>query len=160
MMSTWLCFISALIVILKSESYKLEDAYVGNTFFDGFDFVSWSNGCGEAVDESTARSLGMINTTSSTAYISVENTKKYTGQSKCRQTVQIQSKKQYDNGLFIVQAKHMPYGYDHNTRPPYTYTSNLPLMCFTYTQLRNMAIVLVNGYVTYLLLWFNILSIS
>ena len=111
-MSTWFYFITTLFLLINSQSYKLEDAYVGNTFFDGFDFVSWSNGCGEAVDESTARSLGMINTTSSTAYISVENKKKNTGQSKCRQTVQIQTKKQYNNGLFIVQAKHMPYGYE------------------------------------------------
>ena len=82
----------------------------GGKFLDCFDFATWSNGCGEAVDYNTAVSLGMINTTQYQTYIGVESNNQYNKNGKCRQVVQIMAKFKYDRGLFVLNAEHMPYG--------------------------------------------------
>eukprot|EP01084_Bolivina_argentea_P047259 87064_1 len=92
-----------------SQSYKLQDSYIGNTFFDGFNFdMSHGGVFDQFVNYSTAKEMGMINTTSNTVYIGTDYTNKVG--SSGRPAIQISSKKGYTTGLFILDASHMPQG--------------------------------------------------
>ena len=107
-----LLLLACLTIGTQGQSYKLKDEYTGDTFFDGFTFVNWTNGCGQAVNYSEAKSSGLINVFSnSSIYIGVDHTNKYSeAEGFCRKTVQIQSKKMYNESLLILQAQHAPYG--------------------------------------------------
>jgi len=98
-------------IIVIDGGYTLIDEYKGTTFFSHFDFTSWNNGCGRPLSESEAITAGIINTTETKAYIGVEDKSKYTNNDGyCREVVQIQSKNSFNEGLFILNADHMPYG--------------------------------------------------
>eukprot|EP01084_Bolivina_argentea_P047261 87070_1 len=104
-----LLLISFIFTVTFAGNYKLQDTYMGNTFFDGFRFDMQHNGVfDQFVDEQTARSKGMINTTATTAYIGTDYTNKCS--SSGRPAIQIESYKLYDQGLFILDASHMPQG--------------------------------------------------
>ena len=103
-------FFAALAALIHCQVYELVDTYAGETFFDGFNFTTWNNGCGEPLDEKDATSLGLINSTDDTVYMGVEHTKVYDQDNEyCRETVQINTKKEYDDGLFVLNATHLPY---------------------------------------------------
>eukprot|EP01084_Bolivina_argentea_P089121 160877_1 len=105
-----LIFISFKCIIIKCGNYILNFSYVGNTFFDDFYFVdgvsdkSFSN----FMNKSEATSMGMINTTSSTAYIGTDYTN-IVG-SEGRPSICLKSYPTWSSGLFILNASHMPTG--------------------------------------------------
>ncbi|KAI9763413.1 MAG: hypothetical protein M1840_000544 [Geoglossum simile] len=91
------------------QQYVLDDDY--SNFFDSFDFwtaADPTNGYVDYVDEAAARSLGILDDSSSAVKFGVEHNHNYpTGG---RPSVRIQSKATYNKGLVIADIKHMPGG--------------------------------------------------
>ncbi|KXH43155.1 endo-beta-glucanase [Colletotrichum simmondsii] len=97
-------------------TYKLSDTYSGENFFDGFNYFNTYDPTGGMVhyvgaDEAASRNLTYA--TSSTAVLRVDHTTGNTSSpdaSTGRFSVRVESKTQYDKGLFIFDVKHTPYG--------------------------------------------------
>ncbi|KAH6893280.1 concanavalin A-like lectin/glucanase domain-containing protein [Thelonectria olida] len=97
-------------------SYKLVDTYSGESFFDQFNYFTGydpSNGFVHYVPQTQAESLNLTYASSSTAVLRVDtsvgpgdNPDASTG----RFSVRVESKTTYNNGLFIFDVKHTPYG--------------------------------------------------
>ena len=95
--------------LIHSASYKLVEERKGNTFFDGFNFETHGGTFSDFIlSESQAKSMGLINTTSNTAYIGTDYWNKVN--SSGRPAIQIGSKTNYTQGLLIVDISHMPFG--------------------------------------------------
>ncbi|KAI0865754.1 concanavalin A-like lectin/glucanase domain-containing protein [Xylaria cubensis] len=96
--------------------YTLADEYSGSTFFDNFDyFVGYdpAQGFVHYVPKEQAAQLNLTYASESTAILRVDtsvgpgsNPDASTG----RFSVRVESKRQYNNGLFIFDVKHTPYG--------------------------------------------------
>lgn len=100
----------AALVRLSIAGYVLEDDYSPTNFFDSFDFFSGqdpTNGFVSYVDQSTAQSSNLINSTSSSVYMGVDHTNVTPNG---RPSVRLTSKKSYDSGLVILDLAHMPAG--------------------------------------------------
>ncbi|KAL0944008.1 putative endo-1,3(4)-beta-glucanase [Colletotrichum truncatum] len=97
-------------------SYKLSDTYSGETFFDKFNYFNTYDPTGGMVhyvgrDEATTRNLTYA--TSDTAVLRVDTAvgpSSTPDASTGRFSVRVESKTQYDKGLFIFDVKHTPYG--------------------------------------------------
>ncbi|WQF79854.1 Putative glycoside hydrolase family 16, concanavalin A-like lectin/glucanase domain superfamily [Colletotrichum destructivum] len=97
-------------------SYKLSDTYSGENFFDKFDYFNTYDPTGGmvhyvAAEEAASRNLTYA--TSDTAVLRVDHTTGNTSTpdaSTGRFSVRVESKTQYDKGLFIFDVKHTPYG--------------------------------------------------
>ncbi|OCK93757.1 glycoside hydrolase family 16 protein [Cenococcum geophilum 1.58] len=100
----------AALVRLSIAGYVLKDDYSPTNFFDSFDFFSGqdpTNGFVSYVDQSTAQSSNLINSTSSSVYMGVDHTNVTPNG---RPSVRLTSKKSYDSGLVILDLAHMPAG--------------------------------------------------
>ncbi|KAJ0158845.1 putative glycosidase C21B10.07 [Colletotrichum tanaceti] len=85
-------------------SYKLSDTYSGEDFFDEFDYFNTHDPTG---------GMNLTYATSDTAVLRVDHTTGNTSTpdaSTGRFSVRVESKTQYDKGLFIFDVKHTPYG--------------------------------------------------
>ncbi|KAI1375269.1 glycoside hydrolase family 16 protein [Hypoxylon crocopeplum] len=97
-------------------NYSLADEYSGTTFFDNFDyFVGYdpAQGFVHYVPRETAVNLNLTYATSDSAVLKVDTSVGNTSSpdaSTGRFSVRVESKTQYDNGLFIFDVKHTPYG--------------------------------------------------
>lgn len=91
--------------------FTLVDSHSGNGFFDAWSFWTTgdpTNGIVNYVDESTARSNGLLEVNSNgNAVMRVETTPTVANN---RMSIRITSVKSYNGGLFILDAVHMPTG--------------------------------------------------
>ncbi|KAL7659058.1 hypothetical protein ACMYSQ_002002 [Aspergillus niger] len=92
-------------------SYKLADTYSGSSFFDEFEYYTaadTTDGFVDYVDSSTASEMNLTYASSSRAVLRVDTDT--SNQTSGRKSVRITSKKTYNNGLFIFDITHTPYG--------------------------------------------------
>ena len=127
MMAVSLLLSAYLADTLLTQNYKLMDSYAGHTFFDGFNFSGYRqhNTSSNFQNKSSAQKMGLINTTSTTAYIGTDYTN-IVNISQGRPSLELTSIKTYANGLFILDALHLPQGcgtwpawWLYGTSPPY-----------------------------------------
>ncbi|KAF5689390.1 endo-1,3(4)-beta-glucanase [Fusarium denticulatum] len=97
-------------------SYSLKDTYGGESFFDQFSYFTGydpTEGFVHYVPEAQAKDLNLTYVTPSTAVLRVDTSvgpNSKPNASTGRFSVRIESKKTYENGLFIFDVKHTPYG--------------------------------------------------
>lgn len=97
-------------------SYSLVDTYSGDTFFDQFNYFTGydpTNGFVHYVPQAQAESLNLTYASNDSAVLRVDtsvgpgdNPDASTG----RFSVRVESKNTYENGLFVFDIKHTPYG--------------------------------------------------
>eukprot|EP01084_Bolivina_argentea_P018247 33979_1 len=95
---------------LAFSAYHLNYTYMGNTFFDDFDFDYYrqQNTFSNFQNKSSAYAMGIINTSTTTAYIGTDYTN-IVG-SEGRASVEMSSYQTWTEALWILNASHMPYG--------------------------------------------------
>lgn len=104
----------AILVMLSLGSSKAEllVEYKGDTFFDGFDFFTANDptdGFVNYVDRGQATSLNLIGVNGyGQVKIKGDNTNVATGRG--RNSVRIETKKEFSSGLFIADFEHIPSG--------------------------------------------------
>ncbi|KIM84668.1 glycoside hydrolase family 16 protein [Piloderma croceum F 1598] len=95
----------------STSSWTLAEAHQGSSFFDGWDFFTGSDPThGDAIfiNQSTANSLNLAQINGQgNAVMAVETTPQVAG---TRQSVRITTQSQFNGGLFIMDAVHMPTG--------------------------------------------------
>ncbi|KAF7591874.1 hypothetical protein BBP40_000916 [Aspergillus hancockii] len=92
-------------------NYKLVDTYSGTSFFDRFDYFHGedpTDGFVQYVDQTAANMLNLTYATDSSVVLRVDTSNKFAANG--RQSVRLESKTSYDNGLFIFDILHTPYG--------------------------------------------------
>ncbi|RDW93805.1 glycoside hydrolase family 16 protein [Aspergillus mulundensis] len=89
-------------------NYRLVDTYSGVNFFEQFDYFDDEDPTEGYVNKSTAQSLNLTYATPTSAVLKVDTTTK--NATHGRKSVRIESKKAYDDGLFIFDIIHTPYG--------------------------------------------------
>ncbi|KAF7784589.1 CAZyme family GH16 [Agaricus bisporus var. burnettii] len=96
---------------VSNSPWKLQQSYSGDSFFQGWDFFIGddpTNGIVNYVDETTARSTGLLEVNDQgNAIMRVETTPKV---DNLRNSVRITTKFQFNGGLVIMDAVHMPTG--------------------------------------------------
>eukprot|EP01084_Bolivina_argentea_P305825 528357_1 len=100
--------------LVTSQTYTLNQTYQGQTFFDQFEFLqdqecvssSFTNFLKNA---SQGLSMGVINVTDNTVYMGTDYKSTITNNAG-RTGICIGTKTRYKNGLFILDASHMPFG--------------------------------------------------
>ncbi|KAI0977189.1 concanavalin A-like lectin/glucanase domain-containing protein [Xylaria arbuscula] len=96
--------------------YSLADEYSGSTFFDNFDYFTGydpAQGFVHYVPSEQATSLNLTYATNSTAVLRVDTSvgpSSNPDASTGRFSVRVESKRQYESGLFIFDVIHTPYG--------------------------------------------------
>ena len=94
----------------STSSYKLNNTYKGNNFFQQFNFATGSsNGYVQYMNESYCIQNGLINSTTDQVYIGVDHTHKFPVE-QARPSVRLESKVTYNSGLIIADIQHMPQG--------------------------------------------------
>eukprot|EP01119_Soliformovum_irregulare_P008720 TRINITY_DN21828_c0_g1_i1.p1 TRINITY_DN21828_c0_g1~~TRINITY_DN21828_c0_g1_i1.p1 ORF type:complete len:305 (+),score=58.16 TRINITY_DN21828_c0_g1_i1:66-980(+) len=99
-----------LCLAVAAQAWHVSNTYVGNSFFDGFDFWTYSDpthGFVNFVDENTARSQGMVWTNDNYVYMGADHTN---NAPNGRNSVRIQSQASWNYGLFVLIMDHMPGG--------------------------------------------------
>ena len=96
-------------------SWSLQTYLNGSNFFDGtyWDFITSddpTHGYVNYVDKSTAQSKGYISTSGADkpTYIGCDHTNVASGRG--RDSIRLESKKTYNDGLFLLYLSHMPTG--------------------------------------------------
>lgn len=104
----------ALLIVLSvaPANAELWQEYKGNSFFDGFDFFTDkdpTDGYVNYVDRGQATSLGLINVNGyGQVKIKGDNTNVASGRG--RNSVRIETKRNFNEGLFIADFEHIPSG--------------------------------------------------
>lgn len=91
--------------------YRLTNDYMGPDFFGHFYYFSEDDptrGTVDYVDRATAQDLNLTYTTDNSAVLKVDTVNPAT--ERGRRSVRIESKAQYDHGLFIIDITHTPVG--------------------------------------------------
>ena len=100
------------LVRLGMAGYTLEDDYSPANFFSMFNFItgpdSSTQGYANYLSQSDAQADGLINTNNNAVHMGVDSTN--VASSPGRNTIRIESKKQYNHGLVILDLGHMPGG--------------------------------------------------
>ncbi|KAK0638983.1 concanavalin A-like lectin/glucanase domain-containing protein, partial [Cercophora newfieldiana] len=112
-MATLVCAASAVVAgppcVEGTTTYVLEDEYKPSNFFDKFKFWTDADPSGGYISyqpRDVAEAEGLIKTNADDVYIGVENTEWWP--SNGRKSVRIQSKDEYNSGLFITDFSHFP----------------------------------------------------
>lgn len=96
----------------SGSRYQLTEAWQGEKFLDHFKFFSGSdptNGFVTYANQSYAESSGLIEVTESGSfYMGVDYKTKLSPNGPGRDSVRIESKEYYDEGLYIIDLQHMP----------------------------------------------------
>lgn len=102
--------VTIMIVSCVLSEYELNYSYIGNTFFDdfNFDYYRQKNTFSNFQNKSSAISMGLINTTSTTAYIGTDYTNIVGSQG--RASIEMSSYHTWTEALWILNASHIPYG--------------------------------------------------
>ncbi|KAI9724722.1 MAG: hypothetical protein M1828_003591 [Chrysothrix sp. TS-e1954] len=110
---SFLYFLALAMFTVAEAQYSLVDDFSGASFFDNFAFFTDgdpTHGYVQFVDEGTAQNNGLINTKNNQAYMGVDYTSTLDPNGVGRQSVRLTSNKAYTEGLFILDAAHMPGG--------------------------------------------------
>ncbi|ERS95621.1 uncharacterized protein SPSK_02566 [Sporothrix schenckii 1099-18] len=97
-------------------NYTLKETFSGESFFDNFNYFTGydpASGFVHYVPRETATSLNLTSASSSSAVVKVDTSVgpgSTPDASTGRFSVRLESKNQYNNGLFIFEVKHTPYG--------------------------------------------------
>ncbi|KAI1504117.1 concanavalin A-like lectin/glucanase domain-containing protein [Biscogniauxia marginata] len=97
-------------------NYSLSDEYTGSTFFDKFDYFTGydpAEGFVHYVPREQAEQLNLTYASDQTAVLRVDTSVgpgSTPDASTGRFSVRVESKTQYENGLFIFDVKHTPFG--------------------------------------------------
>jgi len=97
---------------ISSGQYTQKIKYSGTTFFDGWTFFSGhdpSNGFVNYVDQAHAQQMGYI-TTGDNVYMGCDAKNVVPNGARGRDSVRIETKQTFKNGLFIMDLLHMPTG--------------------------------------------------
>jgi hypothetical protein len=92
-----------------AASYSIVDTYTASNFFSSFNFFTGSDPTDGFVNyqsQSSAQSLGLINTNNNQIYLGVDYTT-VNPPSPGRDSVRVTSNKAYTHGLFIADIAHM-----------------------------------------------------
>ncbi|OJJ50315.1 hypothetical protein ASPZODRAFT_157215 [Penicilliopsis zonata CBS 506.65] len=92
-------------------NYTLVDTYSGTEFFESFDYYTASDptdGFVQYVDASTADMMNLTYASNSSAVLRVDTSTE--NQTSGRMSVRLTSKNTYNDGLFIFDVVHTPYG--------------------------------------------------
>ena len=92
-----------------AASYSIVDTYTASNFFSSFNFFTGSdptNGFVNYQSQSSAQSLGLINTNNNQIYLGVDYTT-VNPASPGRDSVRVTSNKAYTHGLFVADIAHM-----------------------------------------------------
>eukprot|EP00456_Euglypha_rotunda_P017023 TRINITY_DN1574_c0_g1_i13.p1 TRINITY_DN1574_c0_g1~~TRINITY_DN1574_c0_g1_i13.p1 ORF type:complete len:223 (-),score=35.69 TRINITY_DN1574_c0_g1_i13:17-685(-) len=96
----------------STTGLTLTDEFKGSTFFNNFNFATYNDpthGYVNYVDQPTAQSEGLIKASDgSPVYIGCDHTNVASGRG--RNSVRLESKKTWSNGLVIIDLTHMPTG--------------------------------------------------
>ncbi|KAI9834550.1 MAG: hypothetical protein M1819_002926 [Sarea resinae] len=93
-------------------TYTLKDTYSGSDFFDNFNYFSGYDpaaGFVHYVDGPGAAWVNLTHATNSSAVLKVDTTANVDS-STGRRSVRVESKNQYNSGLFVFDILHTPYG--------------------------------------------------
>ena len=94
------------------ESYQLLENWHGDTFWDGWDFFDASdptNGFVTYTNQSHAEDTGLIDITSrGSLYMGVDHKSKLDPSGPGRESVRIETKGFYKEGLYVLDLEHMP----------------------------------------------------
>jgi len=96
--------------INAAATYYQVDSYTASNFFSSFNFYTGSDpthGYVNYQSQSSASSMGLINTNNNRIYMGVDSTT-YNPSSPGRASVRVSSNKAYTHGLFIADIAHMP----------------------------------------------------
>jgi len=110
-MKTSFLLVGCLLVTLGSCAYRQVDDWSGNNFFNGWNFFTGgdpTHGYVHYVSQGDAKSLNYTFVSGNVVYIKSDDTKVATAPG--RGSVRISTNKAYNNGLFIIDLKHMPSG--------------------------------------------------
>ncbi|KAI1342054.1 glycoside hydrolase family 16 protein [Xylariaceae sp. FL0016] len=97
-------------------SYSLQDTYEGTSFFDNFDYFTGydpAEGFVHYVPKEQATSLNLTYASDDSAFLRVDTSvgpEDEPNASTGRFSVRVSSKTQYNEGLFIFDVKHTPFG--------------------------------------------------
>ncbi|KAI6317249.1 hypothetical protein MCOR34_004057, partial [Pyricularia oryzae] len=97
-------------------NYTLTETYSGAIFFDKFSYYSGddpTHGFVKYVTREQAQMYNLTSASSTSAILRVDDTASpytFPDVSEGRMSVRVESKRQYDRGLFIFDVKHTPYG--------------------------------------------------
>ncbi|KAF2750649.1 glycoside hydrolase family 16 protein [Sporormia fimetaria CBS 119925] len=96
-----------------SQQYQLVQTYNAENFFEDFNFFTGADPTGGFVDyvsHETASQLGLIRNYRSSVYIGVDTTNTYPPNGPGRQSVRLESKETFTEGLFVLDLTHIPVG--------------------------------------------------
>lgn len=98
---------------ILAAKYELRDSYNGKNWLDAFEFKTHdlNNGFVNYVDERTAKSMGLYQTVGDDIKFGVDATERLNsadGKDTGRKSVRLEGKKDYNQGLFIIDVKSMP----------------------------------------------------
>ncbi|TLD19739.1 hypothetical protein PspLS_09504 [Pyricularia sp. CBS 133598] len=97
-------------------NYTLTETYSGANFFDKFSYYSGddpTHGFVKYVTREQAQMYNLTSASSTSAILRVDDTSSpytFPDVSEGRMSVRVESKRQYDRGLFIFDVKHTPFG--------------------------------------------------
>lgn len=96
-----------------AAKYQVQDSYTGANWLDAFKFETYdlNNGFVDYVDEATAKSMGLYKTVGADVMFGVDSTETLNsadGGDKGRKSVRLEGKKDYNQGLFVIDVKAMP----------------------------------------------------
>ncbi|KIM77861.1 glycoside hydrolase family 16 protein [Piloderma croceum F 1598] len=94
-------------------SYALSDSIVGPHFFDAFSFQAIEDptyGTVHYVDESTAKSKGLVSSTKDRFTLRADDFTKLSAKGRGRDSLRVRSKKQYTTHVAVFDINHMPEG--------------------------------------------------
>ncbi|KAL5363604.1 concanavalin A-like lectin/glucanase domain-containing protein [Aspergillus floccosus] len=104
--------VSPAIATAAGSSYHLLEAWQGKNFLDYFDFFDGAdptNGFVTYTNQSYAQSSGLFDITESgSIYMGVDSHTTLSPNGPGRESVRIESKRFYDEGLYVFDIKHMP----------------------------------------------------
>ncbi|GIJ98291.1 hypothetical protein Aspvir_000407 [Aspergillus viridinutans] len=96
----------------KTQTYQLAESWQGESFINDWNFFDGAdptNGYVTYVNQSSAEQSGLVKVTSSGSFymgVDYENTLNANGPG--RESVRIESKKYYTEGLYVIDIEHMP----------------------------------------------------
>jgi len=94
-------------------NYTLSKEYSGVDFFDNFDYYNGSDptyGFSTYLPQANAEYINLTFASSSSAIIRVDSVNVYDVNYNGRDTVRLESKDQFNSGLFLLDVSHIPYG--------------------------------------------------
>ena len=96
-----------------AAKYQVQDSYNGKNWLDAFQFetTELNNGFVNYLDEASAKSNGLYTTSGNDVLFGVDSTETLNsadGGDTGRKSVRLEGKKNYNQGLFVLDVKAMP----------------------------------------------------